>query len=104
MGNTLVTNEFSILLFFTLFVIILNIISIGYGETYISNADFINANIQKTYNADIFSTLGFMLFVSIPSSSNISNAITIYRIVYWTIILPYILITSYILARFVRGI
>ena len=95
-------NQFQIIGFYSIFVIILSIISLapgGYGESFITNADFISEDTKLDYSGDIFSTLGFLLFVGVPETSKIANALAIYRLIYWIIVIPYTILISYIIVR-----
>jgi hypothetical protein len=98
-------TEYSILGFFTLFIILLNLFSIPYGEQFVKNADFLNSEQRKDYSADgdIWTTLYFLLAVNVPDTSKIFGAIYVYRIVYWTITFPYLVLIGYVIVRLIRG-
>ena len=95
------TNEYTIIAFYTIFIILLNLLTGFYGETFIQNADFVNADIKKDFSGDIFATLSFLLFANVPETSNISNAILIYRLVYIVIIVPYTILIAFIIGRLI---
>ena len=96
------SSRYGFLGFFSVFVILLNLFSIPFGESFIKNADFVKTNpdLKDDYSgsqSNIFTTLNFMLFADIPDSSNISGAIAVYRLVYWIIFIPSLIIISVII-------
>lgn len=97
-------NEFSIIGFYVILMILLNIFSIGYGDVFLKNADFLDEDTKKDYSGDIWGTLNFLLFVQVPESSKFLNTLIIYRLIYWLIVLPYTILISYIIVRLIRGI
>jgi len=94
-------NEYSIIGFYVVLMILLNIFSIGYGETFVKNADFLEQDVKKDYSGDIWGTLNFLLFVEVPESSKLSNALHIYRLIYWLIVIPYTILIAFIIVRLI---
>lgn len=94
-------TPYSVLGFYIVFMILLNIFSAGYGEAFVNNADFISEDTKNDYSGDIFTTLGFLLFANVPETSNIANAIYIYRLIYWLMVIPYTIIISFIIVELI---
>jgi len=92
-------NEYTIIGFYTIFVIILTLMSAGFGEAFINNADFLDADVKEDFSSDIFSTMNFLLFVDVPTTSNINNAVEIYRLVYMIVIVPYTILLAFIIIQ-----
>lgn len=96
------SSRYGFLGFFSVFIILLNLFSIPFGESFIKNADFVETSPDLTNDysgsqSNIFTTLDFMLFADVPDSSNISGAITVYRFIYWIIFIPSLIIISVII-------
>ena len=94
-------NEYTIIGFYVVLMIILNIISIGYGDIFLKNADFLEKDIKKDYSGDIWGTLNFLLFVEVPESSKFSNALEIYRLIYFLLVVPYTILIAFIIVRLI---
>ncbi len=105
-------NEYSIIGFYIILMILINIVSVGYGDAILNNANFVseisdiegtddgNSSISSVIeHRDIFGVLGFMLFVELPETSKFANAITVYRLLYYIIVIPYSLLIGYIILR-----
>lgn len=94
-------TSYSIIGFYIIFMVILNFVSIGYGESFIKNADFLKDDIKTDFSGDIFNTLNFLLFVEVPTTSNIANALGIYRSIYWLVVVPYTVLIAIIILKLI---
>lgn len=78
--------KYSIIAFSLVFFIFLNAVSIAYGESIVKNADFIDKiQKQEITSGGVFSSLSFLIFVDVPTSSKYVGTIGLYQGIYWGI-------------------
>jgi hypothetical protein len=95
-------DEYSIIIFYVLFMIAVNVICLGFSQGIVSSANYLDSQNKAGLAIDATGALGYILTGDVPTSSNIYATVSIIRFVY-IIVMVYSLVFLWILVNWIRG-
>jgi len=105
-------DDYDIILFYIVFVILVNVFTLGFSGSWVNSADYLNKEEKMNFNSVCsidfigcaINSIGWVLNLSIPSTSNIFMITLMLKIVYFIVILPYTVIIVYMILKYIRGV
>jgi hypothetical protein len=105
-------DDYDIILFYVIFMLLFNFIVLGFSGSIVNGADYLNKQEKMNFNSVCvvdfigcaINSIGFVLNLSIPATSNIYLVTIIFKVVYFLVILPYSILIVYMILKYIRGI